>query len=150
MKYFAYGMNTNLDEMSRRCPGAVSLGTAQLNDYEFVFRTHADIVKRSGSICHGVLWDLTDKDLKALDALEGYPFYYTRFKVTVWLNGRKVKALVYQMNNQKYVQEPSPGYLEMITEGYLQNGVPTDQLDEAINMVCSSSTATKTEYHITW
>jgi gamma-glutamylcyclotransferase (GGCT)/AIG2-like uncharacterized protein YtfP len=149
MKYFSYGMNTNLDQMASRCPGATSLGAAWIDDYEFVFRTHADIARSPGSICYGVLWDIDSAHLKSLDALEGYPYYYTRFRIRVNLGDQLVYALTYQMNDQSYLQEPGAGYLEMVTEGYQQNGVPTDQIDHAINMVCSSSTTTNTEYPFT-
>jgi gamma-glutamylcyclotransferase (GGCT)/AIG2-like uncharacterized protein YtfP len=150
MKYFAYGMNTNLDQMASRCPGAVCLGAAWIDDYEFAFRTHADIARSPGSICYGVLWDITPTHLKALDALEGYPYYYTRFRVRVNLGDHLVYALTYQMNDQTYIQEPGAGYLEMVTEGYQQNGVPTAQIDHAINMICSTSNATNTELVNTW
>ena len=150
MKYFAYGMNTNLEQMSGRCPGATSLGAAWIDNYEFVFRTHADIQKNPGSICYGVLWDITPAHLKALDALEGYPYYYTRFRVRVNLGDHFVYALTYQMTDQSGIQEPGRGYLDMVTEGYWQNGVPTNQLDHAINMVCSSSIVTKMELVNTW
>ena len=149
MKYFAYGMNTNLDQMARRCPGAVSLGPAWIDNYEFVFRTHADIAKSPGNICHGVLWDITPEHLLALDALEGYPYYYTRFRVRVNLGDHFVYALTYQMNDQSYLQEPGAGYLEIVTEGYRQNSVPTNQIDRAINMTCSSWTETNAEYPFT-
>ncbi len=150
MKYFAYGMNTNLDEMARRCPGAVSLGPAWIDDYQLVFRTHADIAESPGNICYGVLWDIDKKHLQALDALEGYPYYYTRFLVKVNTGDYFVFALTYQMTDQSHIQEPGVGYLETVTEGYRQNSVPTDQIDHAINMVCSSSIATKTELINTW
>lgn len=150
MKYFAYGMNTNLDQMARRCPTAASLGPAWIDDYEFVFRTHADIAKSPGSICYGVLWDISKADLKALDMLEGYPYYYKRFRVRVNLGDHFVYALTYQMNDQTYIQEPGCSYLEMVTEGYRQNAVPCGQIDRAINMVCSSLTETNTEWYNTW
>lgn len=149
MKYFAYGMNTNLDEMSRRCPEAVSLGAAWINDYELVFRTHADIAPIPGSVCHGVLWDIGDQDLRALDALEGFPYYYTRFYIKVNTTDSFVFALTYQMTDQSYVQVPSTGYLTTVTEGYQQNGVPTNQIVRAINMICSSPTTTNTAYSFT-
>lgn len=150
MKYFAYGMNTNLSEMSRRCPTARSLGAAWIDDYEFVFRTHADIAGSPGSICYGVLWDISKSDLKALDVLEGYPYYYTRFRVRVNLGDHFVYAITYQMTDQTYMQEPGRGYLEMVREGYQQNSVPLGQIDGAINMVCSSLTETNTEWYNTW
>lgn len=150
MKYFAYGMNTNLAEMARRCPGATSLGPAWIDNYEFVFRTHADIEKTPGGICYGVLWDIGKQDLKALDALEGYPYYYTRFRVRVNLDNHFVYAFTYQMNDQTYIQEPGRGYLEMVRKGYAQNGVPTNQIDHAINMVCCSLNETRMEYPTSW
>jgi gamma-glutamylcyclotransferase (GGCT)/AIG2-like uncharacterized protein YtfP len=150
MKYFSFGMNCNLNEMARRCPTAVSLGAAWIDNYEFVFRTHADIQKSPGSICYGVLWDISKQDLKSLDALEGYPYYYNRFRVRVNLGDHFVYALTYQMTDQTYIQEPGRGYLEMVTEGYKQNAVPTAQIDQAINMVCLSQDWTSAEYPYTW
>lgn len=151
MKYFAYGMNTNLAEMQRRCPTAVCIGSAQVKDYKFVFRTHADIEESPGDICHGVLWEVSSIDLRALDVLEGFPYYYNRFRVKVDLDGYFVFALTYQMNDQSFYQEPSKGYLAMVTEGYKQNGTPTDQITKAINTVpCYTSTAMNSESTNTW
>lgn len=149
MKYFAYGMNTNLEEMARRCPNAVSLGSAWINDYEFAFRTHADIGSVPGAVCHGVLWDIDLAALRALDALEGFPYYYTRFNVRVYTGTYFVNALVYQMNDQTTIASPSTGYLDIVTEGYQQNSVPTNQLDAAINRICSTYPTTP-EYPFTW
>jgi gamma-glutamylcyclotransferase (GGCT)/AIG2-like uncharacterized protein YtfP len=150
MKYFAYGMNTNLAEMELRCPTAECLGAAWIEDYEFVFRTHADIAESPGGLCYGVLWDITKADLKALDRLEGYPYYYTRFRVRVNLGDHFVYALTYQMTDQTYIQEPGRGYLEIVTEGYRQNGIPTGQIGHAINMVCSTPNTISTEYPYIW
>jgi gamma-glutamylcyclotransferase (GGCT)/AIG2-like uncharacterized protein YtfP len=150
MKYFSFGMNTNLDQMATRCPTARCIGPAWIDDYEFVFRTHADIAESPGSICYGVLWDISKADLKSLDKLEGYPYYYTRFRVRVNLGDHFVYAITYQMTDQTYIQEPSSGYLEMVREGYQANGVPTDQIDRAINMVCLSQDWTSAEYPYIW
>jgi gamma-glutamylcyclotransferase (GGCT)/AIG2-like uncharacterized protein YtfP len=150
MKYFAYGMNTNLASMSSRCPTARCIGPAWIDNYEFVFRTHADIAESPGSICYGVLWDISKHDLKSLDRLEGYPYYYTRFRVRVNLGDHFVYAITYQMIDQTYIQEPGRGYLDMVREGYQANGVPTDQIDRAINMVCLSQDWTSAEYPYIW
>lgn len=126
-------MNCNLDEMARRCPTAVCLGPAWIDNYEFVFRTHADIEKVPGSRCYGVLWDIDTACLKSLDMLEGYPYYYRRFRVRVNQDNKFVHALVYQMNDQTYLQQPPPGYLDMVSEGYISNNVPTDQIKKALS-----------------
>jgi len=132
MKYFAYGMNTNLAEMASRCPGAVNLGPAQIEGYEFVFRTHADIAAKKGAVCQGVLWEIDDDNLDALDMLEGYPTYYTRFSVAVTTTEGTATTLVYQMNNQQSIKMPYSSYLEMVTEGYQENNISCDQLDQAL------------------
>ena len=121
-------MNTNLDEMAARCPGAVCLGPAWINDYALVFRYFADIEPSAGRWCDGVLWEITDDNLQALDRLEGYPWHYTRFTVVVHTDRGSDTALVYQMTDQSYEQPPSGHYYNMVAEGYQQNSVPTDQL----------------------
>jgi len=121
-------MNTNLNEMATRCPGAVCLGPAWITDYALVFRHFADIEPEAGNWCDGVLWEITDDNLQALDRLEGYPYHYTRFTVVVHTDRGSYTALVYQMNDQSYEQPPSGHYFRMVAEGYEQNSVPTDQL----------------------
>ena len=129
MKYFAYGMNTNLEEMSHRCPTAQCLGPAWIKDHRLVFRTHADIESAVSEQCWGVMWEISSKDLEALDRLEGWPYYYKRKTVMIYQNDRMVSGLVYYMTDQSYEQAPSAGYLECVQEGYQANGVPTAQLE---------------------
>jgi gamma-glutamylcyclotransferase (GGCT)/AIG2-like uncharacterized protein YtfP len=121
-------MNTNLEQMATRCPGAVCLGPAWINDYALVFRYFADIEPSAGNWCDGVLWEITEDNLAALDQLEGYPWHYTRFSVVVHTDRGSDTALVYQMTDQSYEQPPSGHYYRMVAEGYVQNSVPTDQL----------------------
>jgi len=121
-------MNTNLEQMAARCPGAVCLGPAWITDYALVFRYFADIEPAAGGWCDGVLWEITDDNLSALDRLEGYPWHYTRFTVVVHTDRGSDTALVYQMTDQSYEQPPSGHYYRMVAEGYVQNSVPTDQL----------------------
>jgi gamma-glutamylcyclotransferase (GGCT)/AIG2-like uncharacterized protein YtfP len=143
-------MNTNLDQMARRCPGAVCLGMAWVDNYQFEFRTHADIEKLPGARVYGVLWDIDKNHRKSLDALEGFPYYYHRLQVMVSTEKYRVSAMTYQMVDQGLLVAPGPGYLDMVTEGYQDNGVPPFQLDEAINRICSMSPTTTMEYPCTW
>lgn len=132
--YFAYGMNTNLDGMARRCPDAVSHGHARLIDHVFRFSGPADVVKCKGSFVDGVLWTVTDRCMEALDMLEGYPFYYNRRFKEVWFDGRVVKACVYFMQPGNIDYPPSDGYFNMVLEGYRDHGVPTEQLYNALEV----------------
>ena len=132
MLMFAYGMNTNSAQMAHRCPAAVSLGVAELDGYELVFRGCADIRAREGTTMEGVLWDITDDCLAALDILEGYPTYYTRYDVPVFHNGEWKSAMVYKMNSGD-IFPPNAGYLRMLFEGYSEHDADVQQIYDAVD-----------------
>jgi gamma-glutamylcyclotransferase (GGCT)/AIG2-like uncharacterized protein YtfP len=132
MLYFAYGMNTNSQGMAQRCPAAVSFGRARLEGHRFRFAGPADVQRDRHSDVEGVLWDITEECLAALDALEGYPFYYDRKWARVWFNGQECQALVYYMQPGNRNNSPSSGYFNMVLEGYEEHGVPTQQLWENV------------------
>lgn len=132
MLYFAYGMNTNPTEMAHRCPGAVSLGHARLIDHVFRFAQHADVQSCDGSYVDGVLWEITDEHLRALDQLEGYPYYYNRMVRSVIQGARTFHVLVYRMQPGHPESEPTRGYYNLVSEGYRAHGIPTDQLENCL------------------
>lgn len=128
--YFAYGMNTNQDEMSYRCPKAIPLGKAILPGYRFEFKNFATIVPSPGELVQGVLWTITDTDEQALDVLEGYPEFYDKKYVKI-SQGMDYIAMTYIMNPREYGFGPSDGYYSMVSEGYQQFGLSQQQLLEA-------------------
>ena len=132
MKYFAYGMNTNTDQMARRCPQAVSLGAATLPKHEFRFAVHADIIENHSFDTDGVLWEISDTCLQELDKLEGYGYYYDRKTVTVMHNGDLVEALAYYMYDGNVDCPPSEHYLKMLYDGYCEHSISVAQIHDAI------------------
>jgi gamma-glutamylcyclotransferase (GGCT)/AIG2-like uncharacterized protein YtfP len=128
--YFAYGMNTNRDEMAYRCPTAVPMGKAVLPGYRFEFKSFATIVPDTDSSVEGVLWTITDRDEQALDVLEGYPEFYDKRHVTVQ-QGIDYIAMTYIMSPREQNYPPSDGYYRMVSEGYQQFGLSQQQLLEA-------------------
>ena len=132
MKYFSFGMNTNVEQMQQRCPAAECLGSATLYNYQLVFRRHCDIEAVLGAHCDGVLWEISNDNLAALDLLEGYPDYYNRHTVEVYHYGMPLKAMVYQMSSPYPLQLPSSGYLEMVRQGYAANELDLSQLARAL------------------
>jgi len=138
--YFAYGMNTNIDEMSMRCPGAINLGRCTLQGFELKFRLHADIDQVEGSEMEGVLWDITEDCERALDRLEGYPYYYDKVDVIVIpanpVNGnRYIRAMAYTMTSKGQEESPSNGYEQCLIEGYTANGLDVDKLTAKIDSI---------------
>lgn len=136
--YFAYGMNTNIDEMTQRCPGAINLGRCTLKGFELKFRHHADIDQVAGSEMEGVLWDITPNCERALDSLEGYPFYYDKIEVIV--NPTKpvghmthIMAMAYIMTSKGAEHPPSIHYEDCLIEGYTANGLDVTKLTVKID-----------------
>jgi gamma-glutamylcyclotransferase (GGCT)/AIG2-like uncharacterized protein YtfP len=135
MKYFAYGMNTNLGQMANRCPNARSLGSATLMGHEFRFARHADIIPDPEFVTQGVLWEITPECELSLDALEGYPTYYQKKIVRVLYNNKSVECMTYYMTGDLPDEYPSDGYLEMLFEGYKEHNVDTNQLYSSLALI---------------
>ena len=131
--YFAYGMNTNKDEMAYRCPNARALGKAILPGYRFEFKSFATIVPSPKESVEGVLWTITDSDESALDMLEGYPEFYDKKTVSVEHNEQSYIAMTYIMNPREKGYAPSDGYYSMVSEGYQTFGLSQHQLLDARN-----------------
>lgn len=126
--YFAYGMNTNPEQMSYRCPTARSLGLAKLNHHRFEFRAHATISASRGQVVEGVLWEITPADEAALDRLEGYPVYYGKKTVMIEHQGQHFRAMVYVMDSAMLLAPPHNHYYQTVAEGYDKFGLSRQQL----------------------
>jgi gamma-glutamylcyclotransferase (GGCT)/AIG2-like uncharacterized protein YtfP len=126
--YFGYGMNTNIESMTRRCPGAIYMGKATLRNHNVVFKYHADI-EAADTDMEGVLWEVGAIEMQSLDYMEGYPVYYSRKEVWVETEKRKYKAWAYYMadDNHEY-HAPDEYYLDLLTQGYTDAGIPLSQL----------------------
>ena len=128
--YFAYGMNTNQDQMAVRCPGSRPLGRAVLHGYRFEFKRFATISPSAGHSVEGVLWSITKTDELALDMLEGYPEFYGKKTVTVEKDVDHI-AMTYIMSPREQNYPPSDGYYSMVSEGYQAFGLSQQQLLKA-------------------
>ena len=135
MKYFAYGMNTNLSQMASRCPNAKSLGKAVLYNHEFRFARHADIIENPDYATHGVLWEITPECELSLDALEGYPTYYLKKIVNVFHNDKSVPTMTYYMTGDLPDEYPANGYLEMLMDGYKEHSVDNTQIYSSLALI---------------
>ena len=131
--YFAYGMNTNQEEMSYRCPGARALGRAMLPGYRLEFKSFATIVPSPKETVEGVIWTITESDESALDMLEGYPEFYDKKIVSVEHDNQSYIAMTYIMGPREQGYAPSDGYYSMVSEGYQTFGLSQTQLLDAKN-----------------
>jgi len=126
--YFAYGRNTNIKTMQERCPRAVCLGPSWVDGYVFRWRGVADLDMSPDDYVIGVLWELNDGDLAALDWYEGFPRKYFRQRVIAKTNQQEYTSWAYMMVNQGNESLPGDEYRTALFEGYDQNHLSTDQM----------------------
>jgi gamma-glutamylcyclotransferase len=128
-KYFAYGSNINLRQMKERCPSSVFHSKATLKDYKLVFPFESSarwgggvsgIKKENGDEVEGVVYEMTDADIKTLD---GWETGYDREKIKVTTeDGRALDVWVYiPKTDFKREYKPSKKYIETILEGAKQH-----------------------------
>lgn len=124
MLYFAYGMNTNNNAMSKT---SKRLGPAVLLDYKWEMLQFANVFESRGDAAVGVLWDIDEIELQDLDYREGYPTFYNRVIAEVEHNGELVQAWVYYMTPEYRTklanEKPSQQYYDSVVEGFAQDGI---------------------------
>lgn len=130
---FAYGANTNINNMHERCPGARLLARTWIDGYAFRWRGTADIEIDPDSYVIGMLWAIDDSDLAMLDRFEGYPDIYFRQRVLINHGDHQVIGWAYMMCNQNSESSPTDSYRESVYEGYRQNDLADDQLTHALS-----------------
>ena len=75
MKYFAYGTNMDRKRLQERCPNARFISKAILEDFRLIFNKLgvATIVEDDDFSTPGLLYELSNDDIKNLDRFEGFP-----------------------------------------------------------------------------
>ena len=137
--YIAYGSNLNLEQMKYRCPTAEMVGATVLRNWQLRLRggNHsavATIERRKGSKVPVLVWRIQPKDEAALDCYEGWPHLYRKKTLRITINGKRVYAMVYIMNEAHHPYGmPSMGYLSTIDAGYQTAGFDHHILIEAMN-----------------
>ncbi len=116
--------------MAQRCPDAVNPRRAVLADHDWLInqRGVATVEPLHGASVHGVVWDVSDHDLVALDSAEGVPVRYRRDELTVQAEDGPAEAWVY-IDHRVRLGPPRPGYLERIIDGALHHGLPEHWID---------------------
>ena len=142
MWYFAYGSNLNWRAVAEWCrhygykpPGLKSGKAAVLDNYRLSFPIFseywgggiADIVYDPGKYVQGALFDLTDAEMKALDAKVGRKMdgdrevgIYKRIEVKVAPlgKGEAANAVTYQgLNVERYHIPPTQHYMDLVIQG---------------------------------
>jgi hypothetical protein len=148
MLYFAFGSNLDPEQMRERCPAHRQIGVAVLRDHKLVFPIFseswaggvASLQLSHGNDVWGVLHELSEEDLAALDGHEGFRGpgdahnLYERQHVWVELvrpeDGsvpRRVKAEAYLAHTAN-PSAPSRRYMEAVVRGARAHRLPDDYI----------------------
>ncbi|MGD0258835.1 MAG: gamma-glutamylcyclotransferase family protein [Verrucomicrobiota bacterium] len=135
MLYFAYGSNMDSGQMRQRCPSAQFVAIAKLPDHRLAFTRHAkdrdcgtcDGVPEPGQDIWGVVFDISESDLRRLDESEGYQpgrpsnaNCYVREKRPVYRDGNREEPLLvwlYFANRQPNPPLPNAAYKKQLVDG---------------------------------
>ncbi len=118
--------------MAERCPGCQPRFSAELPNYRLIFTGWsrqwrggvASIKSSRGDKVLGAIYEVPDTDLARLDKYEGCPDTYSRLKVVVYRDtGEAAEAVTYIKNRQSEEAKPSPKYLAVIRQGYIDWGL---------------------------
>ena len=139
--YLAYGSNLNKQQMAWRCPDAVPVGTAWIDDYELLFKgsmsgAYLTIEQKKGSKVPVAVWAVNETDENALDAYEGFPSFYYKKNMTLdvkFYNGltERTECFVYIMHENRQVAIPSRMYMTTCIQGYHDFDFDIDYLEQA-------------------
>lgn len=138
---FSYGMNTNQALMKLRCKNATVIGPGTVYGHKLNFRYHCDVTETNDqrNCVHGLIWQIDMEDLATIDAVEGYPEYYTRKRVWVrrMVDPTSASSLfhcwIYHMNEQVGLELPDDHYYQVVKQGYEENNLPIKQLHDALD-----------------
>ncbi|WP_294475354.1 gamma-glutamylcyclotransferase family protein [uncultured Intestinimonas sp.] len=135
--YAAYGSNLHLGQMAHRCPGAQTVETAVLENYQLLFRGGdghgvATVEPMAGSSVPILLWTITGRNEQALDHYEGWPHLYGKETLTFSGEDGPVSAMLYRMTPGHPAGRPSDFYYNILEESYRACGFPVSGLELAL------------------
>jgi len=120
--------------MAERCPDAVAKGIARLPAHRFIINAlgWACAIPELGATVYGLLWELTDSDVEALDAYEGVAegeYAPKAVSAERWPSGEAVGAWIYAATTVA-PGTPAPAYLAGIVEAAVSLGAPPEYIAE--------------------
>ncbi len=135
MLYFGYGSNLSTKYTKPYFPTAKIIKRAMLPNYHIEFRKYSTNLKGGistimlapGEFVEGVIYDVKEEELEAMDVLEKVPEgLYRRDTFMVYgKDGEWVKADLYRVSTPKGPYKPSKKYV-----GYMLDGMKEHKFEE--------------------
>jgi gamma-glutamylcyclotransferase len=138
MKYLAFGSNLNKEDLRNWCdsrdeeiPNLLNPQIKRLENYQIGFTRKsknrgggvADIIEYKGDYCYGIVFDVSENDLKIIDKKEWVRSDHKGAYERLYLSDNLV---TYVANKQGDFFQPSDRYLNIIIEGAKNYGLPQE------------------------
>ena len=142
MKYIAYGSNMDQTQMAQRCPDSQMIGIASIKGYRFAIDEVgvATIIPDEAGTVYGILWQVSEDDVRRLDRYEGIAAgCYRRESIPVQRqNNNDQDALVYISNRPLWSQPWGTGspYMDNIERWAGFYEFPLEYLTELHQFTC--------------
>ena len=128
----AVGSNLNRDQITRRCPSARTVSRVVLADFELYVTSHSDywggggfsVRCCPGSELSGVVYEMDDKELDALTALEVSEGLEPLRLMVLLEDGAGVEAIAYAAPSGAQATLPSRKYMRVVLEGARSHALP--------------------------
>jgi gamma-glutamylcyclotransferase (GGCT)/AIG2-like uncharacterized protein YtfP len=153
--YFAYGSNMDAAAMGARCPKAQVLGIARLARHRFALMSdgYATVVRDPNAQVHGVLYDLAQSDIPALDRYEDISrgLYVKANQPVLRENGSPARALVY-IGRAGASETPNrrPGYMDGVIGAARAAGLPVAYVDFLAGLLSGGTQSAARPRAIKW
>lgn len=136
MKYFAYGSNMSTDYIREYCPSAKFLMRADLPNFTIEFRRYSEnlkggissIIESPGKMVKGVIYEIDENEILALDILEDVPQgIYRRDTFQVFgEDGKRHHVDLYRVANPSGPYTPSKQYVDYMVDGAKEHQIDPD------------------------
>jgi len=130
-QYFAYGSNMNAAQMTERCPDSKYIFKARLPNFRLDFTTYsrtrgggaADVVPDGEAEVWGLVYELTEGDLKRMDKREGPNYRRSPMQLDAGKHG-DMTAWVYEVINKQPFEAPTVAYRQLLIDAAIKHQFP--------------------------
>ena len=134
--YIAYGSNMDEEQMAYRCPEAKLIGKSEIKNYELLFKgsktgSYATVEPKRGSRVPVLIWEISERDEVRLDLYEGFPSFYYKKNLRPIVNGKRITAMIYIMDEKRNLGIPTNYYYNTLAKAYRRFRFDSDILENA-------------------
>lgn len=142
MLHFAYGSNLSTRFLHEYTPSAAFVMRAELANYTVEFRHYSEnlgggissIVESPGSLVKGVIYQVLESELEALDAVESVAegIYRRESFLVLGEDGQWHEGDLYRVASPKGPYTPSRSYVDYMIEGAREHGLDSSYIEQLV------------------